>query len=91
MSYHQRFNKFNETLIRIIDKLECENDPSSLLKGLKTIYRHTSNRDSIYHAAWVSLFEESHRVIDEEDANNKKAAKVVLRIMNDIEEEMQYE
>lgn len=90
MSYYKRFDKFNETLMRVIMKLEEESENENLVSILKSVYMRTSDRDDIYHAAWISLFNETHRVIEKGCIHNKKAAKVVRRIMNDIEEEMLY-
>lgn len=91
MTYYKRFQDFNETLIRIIGKLESENSERALIELLKSVYRRASDRDAIYHAAWISLYNETHRVIEKGCRHNKKAAKVVTRIMKDIEEEALYE
>lgn len=89
MSYSKRFDEFNATLIKIIEKLEGEDNPLSEI--LRSIYRRCEDREALYHAAWIFLYNESHRVIEIGCIENKKAAKIVLRIMNDIEEEMLYE
>lgn len=86
MSYRKRFDEFNATLIKIIEKLEGEDKP--LLEILRSIYRRSTDREALYHAAWDSLYAETHRIIDERH-KFQEAAKIVLRIMNNIEEEME--
>lgn len=91
MSYSKRFDMLNEKLIFMIGKMTNDNKLSDTRSILTNVYDHANDKDAIYHAAWIYLYNETKSLIEKGCKCNKEAAKMVLSMINEIEEEFLYE